>query len=373
MPKQSLKKKSRQAIVSSLKKPPTLTQVAELAGVSRWAAGAILNKGTGNTGCSEEKRKRILEAAKVLGYHPNHAARTLRGKHSQFLGIMVASAGDPLRSFLVEYLDAAAKKAGYHVLIGNTIGNPMLGPNLFEQCVVDFAQRKVDGVLCAVNPWFQGDRQFLLDTHPNTVFYDDPGIQNASYVTVDRADAVRQSVEHLLAQGKKRIALTLMSRQRETQKIRLAAYHETLKKNGLAFREELVFFGCDYDADYPKYNRLEKKWTFSTSAIENAVALLVDKAEADAIIAYDDFWAATLVKHLRKRGKHVPGDVAVIGYLNHYLADWTDPPLTTIDINHILVGDAMVKMLEEMIDNHSNGNVLKRILVQPQLVIRESA
>ncbi len=360
-------------LVSSLKKPPTLSQVAELAGVSRWAAGAVLNKGLGNTGCSEENRKRILEAAKTLSYQPNHAARTLRGKNSQIFGVMVASAGDPLRSFLVEFLDAESSTIGCQVLIGNTVGNPMVGSNRFEQCVVDFAQRKVDGVLCAVNPWWEGDRRFLLDTHPNTVFYDDPGIPDACCVTVDRADAVRQAVDYLVRQGRKRIAVTLMSRDRKTQMTRLAAYRDALKANRHPFRSNLVFFGCDHDAKYPKFDTVEKKWSLEPAALEKAIILLVDRSGADAIIAYDDFWAATFVNLFRKQGRNVPRDIAVVGYLNHYLADWTDPPLTTIDVNHASAAKQMIKLLEEMVGNTSGKTLQKTILIKPQLVIRESA
>ncbi len=32
----------------------------------------------------------------------------------------------------------------------------------------------------------------------------------------------------------------------------------------------------------------------------------------------------------------MPDDVAVIGYLNHYVADWIDPALTTLDLQHAL-------------------------------------
>ena len=78
---------------------PSLSDVARLANISRRVAGHVLNGGTGNTRVSEETANLVREAAAKLDYHPNYAARILRGKRSQTFGLLVASAGDPLRSF----------------------------------------------------------------------------------------------------------------------------------------------------------------------------------------------------------------------------------------------------------------------------------
>ncbi len=113
---------------SALPKAATLSDVARQAGVSRWIAGQVLNGGRGNSRCNEESRQRIVHAARQLDYRPNHAARVLRGKRSHTFGLMVASAGDPLRLFLVQHLDVASVRIGCQTLIGNTIGNPAEGP-----------------------------------------------------------------------------------------------------------------------------------------------------------------------------------------------------------------------------------------------------
>lgn len=368
-----ISKARKENLISSLKKPATLSQVAELAGVSRWVAGAVLNKGAGNIGCSKENRKRILDAAKMLNYQPNFAARTLRGKNSQVYGLLVASAGDPLRSFLVQYLDVESIATGRQVFISNTIGNPNVGPNRFEQCVMDFAHRKVDGVFCAVHHWFAGDRQFLLQMHPKTVFYEDPGIANTSFVAVDRAEAIRIAVNHLVSQqGRQRIAITLMSRENTTQLVRFNAYRQSLEANGMPFHPELVLWGCDHGAGYAYHDPVENKWSFPTNVIETAITLLVDQAGADAVIAYDDFWGATMISRLLKRRKRVPEDVAVIGYLNHYLADWTAPSLTSIDINHTSAAKQMVRMLDEMVNTPTEQIVAKKVLIKPRLIVRDS-
>ncbi|MCP4377352.1 MAG: LacI family transcriptional regulator, partial [bacterium] len=113
------------------KRQVRLVDVAQAAGVSRWVAGQVLNGGDGNSRASAEAEVRIRQVADELGYRPNHAAQLLHGKRSNMFGVLVASAGDPLRSFLVQFLDLEAVKIGCHSLIGNTISRSSLGPDQF--------------------------------------------------------------------------------------------------------------------------------------------------------------------------------------------------------------------------------------------------
>ena len=59
-------------------KSVTLADVAEVAGVSRWLAGRVLNGGKSSARACEETKLRIKQAAKQLNYHPNHAAADTR-------------------------------------------------------------------------------------------------------------------------------------------------------------------------------------------------------------------------------------------------------------------------------------------------------
>jgi DNA-binding LacI/PurR family transcriptional regulator len=354
-------------------KRPTLSDVAQAAGVSRWVAGRVLNGGDSNIRCSKATELRIRQTARRLDYHPNLAARQLRGKRSYTLGLLVASAGDPLRSFLVQYLDAEAVKIGCHTLIANTIGNPAVGPDQFDHYVEEFDRRGVDGVFCAVHNWWPGDRAALVARHPKTVFYEDPGIPGAAHVAADRAEAARLAVRHLAGRGRRRIGLALMDSSRPGDVARRRGYEEELAAHRLALDERLIFDGRPHGAAYPWCNESTGKWEFPFVVIDRAVDALVRDGGADAIVAHDDFWAAALIKRIRARAVRVPQDVAVVGYLNHYLADWTDPALTTIDLCHERAARRMVEMLEHMIREGPLAEDERAVQIRPRLVLRESA
>lgn len=351
---------------------PTLSDVARLAGVSRRSAGAVLNGVSGNTRVGIKTRDRVQEAAHLLKYYPNHAARTLRGKRSHVLGLLVASAGDPLRSFLVQYLDAEADQIGCNTVIANTWSFPKFGKKEFGRRVEELERRGTDGVLCAVHHWLGGDRAELLRRIPNTVFYEDPGIPGTTHVSVDRAEAVRLAVRHLAEKGRRRIALGIMSRSRPTHVARYEGYRAGLQSFDLPYREELVFDASPYGTVAATIDEATGLWSFPDHVIDALIESVVDKAKADAIIVHDDFWAAVLLKKLRARGIRVPDDIAVVGYLNHYLCDWIDPALTTIDLQHREAAHQMMLLLERMIDGDPLSEEERIVKIQPQLIVRDS-
>jgi DNA-binding LacI/PurR family transcriptional regulator len=357
--------------------PPTrrarLIDVARKAGVSRGIAGHVLNGGAGNSRVSAKTAQRIREIAKRLNYHPNHAARLLRGKRSSTFGLLVASAGDPLRSFLVQHLDTESVKIGCHTFIANTIGDTSVGPDLFAEYVEEFARRGVDGVFCAVHHWFGGDRAQLLARHPHTIFYEDSGPEDAARVSIDREEAARLAVRHLVERGRKRIGLAAMSFSRSTHFARRIGYEKELQCHGLMVDEQLLFNGEPHGLAYAYCNMTSMRWEFPMQVIEQAVDALVIEGRADAIVAHDDFWAAALIKCLHARHIRVPEDVAVVGYLNHYLADWTDPALTTLDLQHELAAKQMVSMMKRMIEDGPLPVEERVVQIKPRLIVRESS
>ncbi|TWT34326.1 LacI family DNA-binding transcriptional regulator [Blastopirellula retiformator] len=183
-----------------------LSDIAERVGVSRRAVSAVLlGTGGGRVGVGDQKASEIRSVAEAMGYQPKLAARQLVGKRSHTYGLLVASAGDPLRSFLIQHLDEEAVAHGNRTLIGNTV----VAPDRFEKTVQLFTNSGVDGVLCAVHKWLPGDREALLKQHPCTIFYEDPGIDGAAFVATDRVSAARQATHYLLESGRQRIGLAL--------------------------------------------------------------------------------------------------------------------------------------------------------------------
>ena len=105
------------------KQKVTLIEVAELAGVSRAAAGKVLNGGSDKIGVGAEARKRILNAARKLNYQPNMAASILAGGSSKMIGVFVDSFAHYRTIRLLQEIERLASGQGYRIITSFTHDN----------------------------------------------------------------------------------------------------------------------------------------------------------------------------------------------------------------------------------------------------------
>jgi DNA-binding LacI/PurR family transcriptional regulator len=94
-------------------KRPTMLDVATRAGVSRQLVGIVFR---GESGVRDSTRQRILEAAADMGYSPDIAARSLRRRVSQHLGVLFTPAYSA-EADIVEGLYPAARKHGFDLVL----------------------------------------------------------------------------------------------------------------------------------------------------------------------------------------------------------------------------------------------------------------
>ncbi len=92
-------------------------QVAERAGVSRSAVSRTFTPGAS---VSTETRRRVLEAAEVLGYHVNELARGLMRNESGIVCLIVSDVATPYRSALLRELTLLLQNAGKVAMLINT-------------------------------------------------------------------------------------------------------------------------------------------------------------------------------------------------------------------------------------------------------------
>jgi DNA-binding LacI/PurR family transcriptional regulator len=355
-------------------KNATLTDVAKAAGVSRQVAGSVLNGARGNNSrASAATVQRINQIAEKLRYRPNMAAMHLRGRRTRMYGILVVSAGDPLRGMLVQELDLQAGDRDCQTLISNLVKrNNADSQRSALQCVEDFSRRGVDGLLCVVHPWMPIDRRAMLKMQPRTVFYEDPQVPGACYVSPDYGLAVARAIDYLHKKGRRRIGLATLSKSLATHKERVQSYRSELAARDIEFDPDLLFVAEEHGLHFDKSGS-NTTLNMPDELPEVALAHLLDRGKADAIICHDDFMAAGFTRPLRLRGLVVGEDVDVMGYLNHTLCPFVDPPLTTFEPGYFTAAEHMVQMLEKMIDNDTIPENERCQRVEPIVHRRQSA
>ena len=123
--------------------PVTMRDVGRAAGVSQSTVSRVLTPTKTGLPINETTRRRVLEKVEELGYHPNVYARSLRGKKSHMLAMMVADITNPFYHPLVRAVQDVAVQHRYDVMIANT-DHTRDKERLFYESVL---RRPVDGAI----------------------------------------------------------------------------------------------------------------------------------------------------------------------------------------------------------------------------------
>ena len=135
---------------------------------------------------------------------------------------------------------------------------------------------------------------------------------------------------------------------------RLRGYWRTMAEAGLS-DSGLIVFG-----------------DFGRFSAEHAVYRLLDRRPGlDAVFVASDLMAAGALRALRRSGRRVPDDVAVIGFEDSPLARHTDPKLTTVRQPVEAMGERLASELLALIGRAGQDPV--HVVLDTELVIRESA
>ncbi|MFC4911955.1 LacI family DNA-binding transcriptional regulator [Actinomadura gamaensis] len=329
---------------------PTLEEVAALAGVGRGTVSRVIN---GSPRVSPRARDAVLAAIDELGYVPNRAARTLVTRRTETVALVVAESelrlfDEPFFAGMIRGVSAALAETGLQLLLALA-----RSPAEYARLEQYLTAQHVDGVLLtslhAEDPL---PGRLEASGVPTVLGGRPPGVEPVSYVDVDNRSGARQAVEHLVDRGRRRIATIAGPQDMGVGIDRLTGYRAALAEAGLP---ELVAYGDFSEA----------------SGIEAAEELLARDPAIDAIFAADDPMALAAMRVLRRHGRNVPGDVAVVGFEDSPSAALADPPLTTVHQSAEEMGREMARLLLARI----NGEPLAEpvVILPPHLVVRASS
>ncbi|MDH3294330.1 MAG: LacI family transcriptional regulator, partial [Acidimicrobiia bacterium] len=126
--------------VAAQVRPPTMDDVAAVAGVSRALVSLVMRNAPN---VSDKRRTAVLQAAEELGYRPNAAARSLAERRSTTLGVVVNDLHNTFFADMVDGIRDAAQARGYRLLL-----NTSWRTDTDEQGAVEaFLEYRVDAIL----------------------------------------------------------------------------------------------------------------------------------------------------------------------------------------------------------------------------------
>ncbi len=330
-----------------------LVDVAREAGVSPGAVTHVLGSGTSTIRVSEETARRVRAAAEKLGFQPNVAAQSIRGKSACILAALTLDSSTPVEAKRLYHLERRAYEAGYQLMV---IRSWMREADNMRNFLNHLRARQVDGLVV-----FSRISYRQLRENTNEEFAGFPSIFNSwastsanePGVLPDIAHGTRIAVDHLVARGKCRIGAHILA----PNPARTDAWRKALRRHGLEPDPRFLFHWDPTAGHVPNV-------AATTAAAEAMIA-----AKVDAVIAENDLWAAGMLSTFARQGIRVPEDIAVIGYNNLDFAKLLNPALTTIDEEDDQQAEAMLERILALI----GGKTADQIKIKPRLIIRESA
>jgi DNA-binding LacI/PurR family transcriptional regulator len=335
-----------------LARPPTLNEVAALAGVSRATASRALN---GSPQVSPSARQAVQVAAVRLSYMPNPAARSLARRRSNLLAFVVS---EETERFFADPFFSAVLRGAQEVTSANDL---MLAFSVVrdradrDRMVSLAANGHLDGVLLASVHAAEPLPARLREVGVPVVLSGRPlrRPERALYVDADNTGGARAATEELLRKGRRRLATITGRADMAVTEDRLAGFRAALVEH-------------DLDADAAPQATGDFTVEGGRAATQQ---LLAHTPELDGIFAASDLMALGAVQAIVASGREIPGDVAVVGFDDVDAAAVCVPPLTTVRQPLDLMGREMARLLLAALA----GTVAVEPVVLPtELVLRRS-
>ena len=292
---------------------PTIHDVARVANVSLGTVSKALND-KGNM--RDETRARIAAIAAEIGYRPNELARSLRRSRSLTVGLITTDFLGRFSFPIVEAIEQRFAQDNIAVFMCNATNDPERERKHIEQLL----GKRVDAFIVTADradlrPSIAG---LTADT-PTLYVYSRADDPDALCFIADDEGGARLAVEHLIAQGRRRIAYVAGPMSYEASRLRQIGYRKCLADAGLTAKRELQMTG-----------------PWSQMWGRDAVVRMFDRGAEypDAIFCGNDQIARGVADALRERMIIVPDDVAIVGFDNWEVMTLEGTPkLSSVDMN----------------------------------------
>lgn len=327
---------------------PTLTEVANAAGVSRATVSKVLN---GRPDVSAETRARVEQLLADHAYVRRSAARGGDGsKHAaQGLHLVVDTLKSPYTLEVIRGVVEAADETGLEVVLieGGEDGAGRWVPR------VTAAGRQ--GVILVTSRLSEQQRRALAAAGVALVLIDPLEIpDDVPSIGVTNWAGGLAATEHLIELGHRRIGVLAGPAGMSTAVARVHGFRAALANAGLQFDPELIRPG---------------DFGFSI-ARDNTRTMLGGRRPPSAVFATSDFQAFGAIAAARECGLDVPGDFSVVGFDGLSPAAYSAPPLTTIETPIADMGRTAVRMIGRLAEGAKLDSM--RVELSARLVVRES-
>ncbi|MCC6580587.1 MAG: LacI family DNA-binding transcriptional regulator [Phycisphaeraceae bacterium] len=331
----------------------TLKQIAEELHLGVSTVSRVLH--SDDPRYNAETRQRVRDAARRLGYLPNHVARSMvRGK-TFTIGVIGYTSPDMAAGQRMHAMASAIDAAGYKMLyVSRTAGDMDTERRLID----DLMARQVDGLLIGTDVYCAIDAYEALSARrvPMVLTGHLRELSKFTLVRMNSESGMYDLTRHLLDLGHRRIAYVVGSEVHFYRVHRISGFRKAMAEVGAEIQPQWIMDQMP--------GRTGEAALFTRTVLQAS-------PRPTAILYNNDELAFAGMQEIMRLGLRIPQDVSVAGFNDVQLAQLTWPPLTTVRQPSDEFASKCVELLVEQIDA---GHALpaRQVLVPTQLIARQS-
>jgi DNA-binding LacI/PurR family transcriptional regulator len=331
----------------------TIKQVAGMAGVS---IGTVSHVISGAVPVSEALKNRVLEAIRLLDYHPNHVARSLKTNRTCTLGIVIPDMTIPFFPKVIRGAETAARRYGYSVIAIDSDDDE----GRQKEVLSLLRSQRVEGILLVVAAGVGSQEQVvkLVASGLPVVCLDRlPGGIDVDSVCVDDCAAAELGVRHLLENGHRRIAILTGPLTLKNEQERLRGYQRAMESAGLAANAALI---------WKAGLRHEEAEALCRQKLENSAK------RPTALFATNGVTGMGALRAIVDCGLATPADIALVTFDELTAEDVFRPSITSVVQPAYDIGFRATEILMQRIMSGTTGERIA-IRLPATLKVRESS
>ncbi len=334
-------------------KRPTRSDVAKEAGVTDTIVSYVVND---NRYVDPKKRVRVQEAIEKLGYRPNSIARALKGKTTNHILFVVDDIQSEHFGSIIKEIDQTAYNDGYFFSLCYDRGD--------DEFINRITDGFFDGLVIGSSSFYTKKIQKLIDLKIPVVLFEitDHGDLTGSFGRINTGlfDGACQCVKAVHKSGKTNIVYVGGEfKESDFEKanfedFRYKGFMHQMDVLGLKVEKNNIVFG--YKNNIVLRSRIQH--------------LLEEENPPNAFICRTDSIACTVIEAINDMGLSIPNDVAVTGFNNSSICEFSKPKLTSVKIDRKGAGQKVLELIEILINQNEEKHY--DVLLQTELIMRDS-
>lgn len=304
----------------------TISDIADRANVSTTTVSRVLN----NSGyVSDTKRQAVLHAIKELNYRPNLFAQGLASGQSMTIGVLTQFIASPVYDLILRGIVDKLNGSKFSPLIADGYWDSRREMEALQT----FLNRSIDGLIILGGDLPKETILEVAEKFPTVVIARNIPELGCQSMSMDDYRAAYEATQYLINSGHQRIVHIAGIESHFDATERQRGYLQALTDAGIAPDPNLIAPG-----DFTE-----------TAGILALESLLARGQHFSAIFAANDQMAYGARLALYRRGIRVPQDISLIGFDDQPPSAYMTPPLTTVGVPALEIGQAAAQGLLNMI------------------------